>query len=261
MKTLPDDAKTQLLNQLFTPTSSGSTVSSGGKTVQVGGEKYNPLANVFLEKGWAMFDAKGNVNLSEPKRVAEKDTWKKLDDDTIFNSATGEKKELADMAEKDWDVIYNDVIKDAEGQVKAFFESTIIEGADPVERDKQVRAAQERTKLIVATRLAMAGMTDPEMVQDYADAAVGDLDWKTWLKEKSGVVEPPAPTKREDPYDEKTFSGLQNLYDEDEKEITDNLDKYYDAYGKANVDALFAKKEQQPNPFTKKNDFKKWPTL
>ena len=49
MKTLPDDAKTQLLNQLFTPTSSGSTVSSGGKEVQVGGEKYNPLANVFLE--------------------------------------------------------------------------------------------------------------------------------------------------------------------------------------------------------------------
>ena len=95
MLTLPDEAKTQLLNQLFTPTSSGSSMSSGAKTINMP-SKYNPLANVFLEKGWAMFDAKGNVNLSEPEKEAVKDTFKTVEHDGnlySFDTSTG-KEEL-----------------------------------------------------------------------------------------------------------------------------------------------------------------------
>ena len=72
--TLPDEAKSQLLNQIFTPTAPSGTITSAGKQVTMP-EKYNPIASVFLEKGWAMFDAKGNVNLSEPEREFEKGTF------------------------------------------------------------------------------------------------------------------------------------------------------------------------------------------
>jgi hypothetical protein len=92
MKTLPDEAKSQLLQQLFTPTSTGSTISGGGKTIQMPG-KYNAIAKVFLDKGWAMFDPKGNVNLSEPKEAFEKGTYEiKEAGGNVYklNSQTGE---------------------------------------------------------------------------------------------------------------------------------------------------------------------------
>jgi len=137
MKTLPDDAKTQLLNQLFTPTSSGSSISSGGKEVQVGGEKYNPLANVFLEKGWAMFDAKGQVNLSEPEREFEKGTFKTVAHDGnlySYNTATGEE----DLAVKGSDIPKGitqeklmDVFKEARQFVTGLYDPSTIEKITP----------------------------------------------------------------------------------------------------------------------------------
>ena len=261
MLTLPDEAKEQLLNQLFTPTSSGSSMSSGGKTINMP-SKYNPLASVFLEKGWAMFDAKGNVNLSEPEKENEKGTFEKLDDNTLFNSKTGETKKINEMGEKDWDVVYNDIIDDAEGQVKGFLESTVLENVDPAERDKQMGKAKEYMKLIVSSRLVIKGMEDPDMVKRYADAAVGDFDWQGWLKSKNtgGENPPPEPTKIDDPFNEEVFGGLQGLYKEKPEVITNNLEKYYDLYGKANVDALF---ETKPKPEYKVpgNDFKKWSAL
>jgi len=261
MLTLPDEAKEQLLNQLFTPTSSGSSMSSGGKTINMP-SKYNPLASVFLEKGWAMFDAKGNVNLSEPEKENEKGTFEKLDDNTLFNSKTGETKKINEMGEEDWDAVYNDIIDDAEGQVKGFLESTVLENVDPAERDKQMGKAKEYMKLIVSSRLVIKGMEDPDMVKRYADAAVGDFDWQGWLKSKNtgGENPPPEPTKRDDPFNEEVFGGLQGLYKEKPEVITNNLEKYYDLYGKANVDALF---ETKPKPEYKVpgNDFKKWSAL
>ena len=88
MKTLPDDAKQQLLQQIFTPTSTGGFVEAGG--VKKGmPDKYNPIANVFIDKGWAMFDPQGNVNLSEPEATYEKGTFELQPDGTAFNTQTG----------------------------------------------------------------------------------------------------------------------------------------------------------------------------
>ena len=156
MKTLPDDAKTQLLNQLFTPTSSGSTVSSGGKTVQVGGEKYNPLANVFLEKGWAMFDAKGNVNLSEPEREFEKGTFEIVEKGGKvykLNTATNESIELGSTDEPE--NVVNEINKQANSDALALsktgdvtFEDAKYDALIDNGVDKEVAADMAKVKEI-----------------------------------------------------------------------------------------------------------------
>ena len=71
---MPDDTQGTLLNQLFTPTHAGGTMSSAGKTITTA-EKYNPIAGVFLNKGWATIDKTGNAVLSEPEREFEKATF------------------------------------------------------------------------------------------------------------------------------------------------------------------------------------------
>ena len=172
MKTLPDDAKTQLLNQLFTPTSSGSSISSGGKEVQVGGEKYNPLANVFLEKGWAMFDAKGNVNLSEPEEKFEKGTFEIVEKGgKVYkhNTTTNEEIELGsgDEPEKVVDEVVKQAKKDAMEVVKADPNISLEDAT----HDALVDYGVEETKAVeIATFTAM-----PE-------ASKGEPWYKEWSK-------------------------------------------------------------------------------
>ena len=156
MKTLPDDAKNQLLNQLFTPTSSGSSVSSGGKTVQVGGEKYNPLANVFLQKGWAMFDEKGQVNLSEPEREFEKGTFEIVEKGGKvykLNTATNESIELGSTDEPE--NVVNEINKQANSDALALsktgdvtFEDAKYDALIDNGVDKEVAADMAKVKEI-----------------------------------------------------------------------------------------------------------------
>ena len=111
LKTLPDDAKQQLLQQIFTPTSTGGFIEAGG--VKKGmPDKYNPIAGVFLQKGWAMFDPKGNVNLSEPEREFEKATFEIVEKGgKVYkhNTATGEEIEIGSTAEPEGTV--NEIVK------------------------------------------------------------------------------------------------------------------------------------------------------
>ena len=97
MKTLPDEAKTQLLNQIFTPTATGNFIEAGGVKKNMP-DKYNPIAGVFLEKGWAMFDPKGNVNLSEPEEEKEEEWYYSPEDNLLYNRKSGDTKpvEVAD---------------------------------------------------------------------------------------------------------------------------------------------------------------------
>ena len=114
MKTLPDEAKQQLLQQIFTPTSTGGSISSGGKEVKMGA-KYNPIAGVFLEKGWAMFDPKGNVNLSEPEPTYEKGTFEIVEKGGKvykFNTATNEEVEMGSTGDPVGTV--NEIVKQIE---------------------------------------------------------------------------------------------------------------------------------------------------
>ena len=111
MKTLPDDAKQVLLQQIFKPTGTGGFIQAGGVKKDMP-DKYNPLANVFLQKGWATFDEKGNVNLSEPEREFEKATFEIVEKGgKVYkhNTATGEEIEIGSTAEPEGTV--NEIVK------------------------------------------------------------------------------------------------------------------------------------------------------
>ena len=132
MKTLPDEAKQQLLQQIFTPTSTGGFIEAGGVRKDMP-DKYNPIANVFLEKGWAMFDPKGNVNLSEPEPTYEKGTYVyNADDNLIINSATGETIVSGDDIPKGiTPTQILDVIKEARAYTTGLVDPSYIENLTP----------------------------------------------------------------------------------------------------------------------------------
>ena len=147
MKTLPDEAKTQLLQQIFTPTSTGGSISSGGKEVKMGA-KYNPIAGVFLEKGWAMFDPKGNVNLSEPIREFEKGTYDyNAEDNVILNTATGETIVNGNDIPKGINPTQIlDVIKEARAYTTGLVDPSMIEGLTPEGRSTFFDRADKKFK-------------------------------------------------------------------------------------------------------------------
>ena len=146
MKTLPDEAKQQLLEQIFTPTSTGGSISSGGKEVKMGA-KYNPIANVFLEKGWAMFDPKGNVNLSEPEPIAEKGTYTQNANGDVLNTATGEViLNKGDIPEGITPTQILDVIKEARAYTTGLVDPSMIEGLTPEGRSTFFDRADKKFK-------------------------------------------------------------------------------------------------------------------
>ncbi|MBE3085384.1 MAG: hypothetical protein IMZ64_04105 [Bacteroidetes bacterium] len=146
MKTLPDEAKQQLLQQIFTPTSTGGSISSGGKEVKMGA-KYNPIAGVFLEKGWAMFDPKGNVNLSEPEPVTEKGTYTQNANGDVLNTATGEVVlNKGDIPEGINPTQILDVIKEARAYTTGLVDPSMIEGLTPEGRSTFFDRADKKFK-------------------------------------------------------------------------------------------------------------------
>ena len=133
LKTLPDEAKQQLLQQIFTPTAPKGTMTSAGRTVTMP-EKYNPIAGVFMSKGWATVDASGRPVLSEPERIFEKGTFEIVEKGGIIykhNTATGDEEKLGSIAEPEGtvDEIVKQIREDAVEIVKASDNKVSLEDA------------------------------------------------------------------------------------------------------------------------------------
>ena len=216
LKTLPDEAKAQLLNQIFTPTSTGGSISSDGKEVKMGA-KYNPIANVFIEKGWAMFDQKGNVSFNEAEDVYEKGTFEIVEKGGVIykiNTATGEEIVLGKTGKPE-DVV-NKINKEAnekglalskEGEVSfedAKYDALIDNGVDP-----EVAADLAKVKGIP---------DDPNDKNWFKDTYKKAVDWvksrgakeptkKDWEKAASATAKPT--------FNEANVTSLANVISDD----------------------------------------------
>ena len=223
MKTLPDEAKTQLLQQIFTPTSTGGFIEAGGVRKDMP-DKYNPIANVFLEKGWAMFDPKGNVNLSEPEPVTEKGTYTMNANGDVLNTATGNvainKNDIPEgIASSD----LLDVIKEARAYVTGLADPSMIEGLTPEGRAQFYASADPKFKSQVAYILAFTYGIEPKEATRMANLIPKQTD----LFPTAGGGTTTDPT---------IVSDLKKLFDENPSE-TNNRKAYEDKYGAENVAA------------------------
>ena len=119
LKTMPDEVQEKLLNQIFTPTTPKGGISSAGETITMP-EKYNPIAGVFLSKGWATIDKAGKAVLSEPEREFEKGTFEIVEKGGKvykFNTATNEETLLGSIDEPE--SVLAEINKDANTQALA----------------------------------------------------------------------------------------------------------------------------------------------
>ncbi len=108
---LPEETQGVLLKQIFTPAGSKSTISAGGKTVSVGGEKLNAIAQSMLDKGQVTMDASGKPILSKPEREFEKATFTIVEKGGKvykLNTATGEEELLGSTDDPE---TVNEVVK------------------------------------------------------------------------------------------------------------------------------------------------------
>ena len=221
MKTLPDEAKTQLLNQIFTPTSTGGSISSGGKEVKMGA-KYNPIAGVFLEKGWAMFDPKGNVNLSEPEPIAEKGTYTQNANGDVLNTATGEVVlNKGDIPEGINPTQILDVIKEARAYTTGLVDPSMIEGLTPEGRSTFFDRADKKFKEHVSWILQNTYSMTLEQATKIANG----------MPKEDTIGAPTGGGTTTDP----TIVGdLTKLFKENPNEVS-NRKAYEDKYGAENV--------------------------
>ena len=223
MKTLPDEAKQQLLEQIFTPTSTGGSISSGGKEVKMGA-KYNPIANVFLEKGWAMFDPKGNVNLSEPEPIAEKGTYTQNANGDVLNTATGEViLNKGDIPEGITPTQILDVIKEARAYTTGLVDPSMIEGLTPEGRSTFFDRADKKFKEHVSWILH----NTYSMTLEQATKIANNIPKEDTIG---------APTGGGTTTDSTIVSDLKKLFKENPSEVA-NRKAYEDKYGAENVAA------------------------
>ena len=144
---LPEENQPMFLDQISKQTSSGSTVSSGGRTVQVGGAKYNPIFNNWIEKGYVMFDPKGNIVVNKPEATYEKGTFTEMKNGDILNTSTNEVIVRAgDIPEGINPTQILDVIKEARAYTTGLVDPSMIEGLTPEGRSTFFDRADKKFK-------------------------------------------------------------------------------------------------------------------
>jgi hypothetical protein len=233
MKTLPDEAKSQLLQQLFTPTSTGSTIN--GKPIS--GAKYNAIAKVFLDKGWAMFDPKGNVNLSEPKEVPEKGTFTMNANGDVLNTTTGNiiyKKEDIPAGITSVDLL--DIMKEARAYVTGLVDPSYIEALTPEGRAEFFANADKKFKDHVTWLLQKTY----NLTLDQATAMANKLP-----KQEEMI---PTVGGGKTNVDNTIVSDLKRLFAENPDQVK-NRKAYEDKYGVENV-ATALGETSKPKPTT-----------
>ena len=216
-QSLPEENKEQFMSQMSAPTSSGSTVSSGGKSVQVGGQKYNAIFQNWIDTKKVMSGPDGKIIVNEPEREFEKGTFKEMSDGGILNEATGDVIPAKDIPD-DFKGVYKDVLKRGLDYVDKMFETSVMQEWSTEEMETFTVTKQREYKNWVAGQLVQEGMTDIDEIQKLSAMAVGNFDWKQYL------------TTGETNNDEDVVSGLRELFDENPEE-RDNVEEYRAKYG------------------------------
>ena len=231
MKTLPDENKQQLLQQIFTP-SKGGTISSGDKTIPVEG-KHNPIANVFLEKGWAMMDASGKAVLSEPKRLFEKGTFSYSEkDNLILNTATGERIKIG-IEGVDGELIA-DAFTYGSTHMGRLMDPTLLERISPENMSSYIENARKEAQLATMNYLLGQGIGKKE---------ARDIAYSIPLKERKTTT--PSPTMKDKEADEDTADLIYSNI-KDKKSVSKEEEDYYrSTYGDATWE-LVKKKMEKP---------------
>ena len=218
--TLPEENRQALVDKVFTPTSAGGTISSAGKEIKTA-PKYNPIANVWLEKGYVMFDPKGNLVINKPQREFEKATFTETDTGDILNTATGEVIiKSGDIPKGITSTEILDVIKEARAYTTGLVDPSFIEAMTPEGRSTFFESADKKFKEHVGWILQKTY----NMTLEEATKIANGLPMQEDLFGGGGNT------------DQTIVSDLKRLFDENPDEIN-NRKAYEDKYGAENVSA------------------------
>lgn len=263
LKTMPPETQNVLLNQIFTPTAPSGTISSAGKTVTTP-EKYNPIADVFMSKGWATIGEGGKPVLSEPEREFEKGTFKEMSDGDIINEATGEIIAKGSEIPTDWGIVYTETLDEGLKYVKEMYDASWMETMDTDEMIKHSERKQAAYRDKIASLLYSKGMRDKAEINKLADLAVASYDWQKEIDDAKKQQGGETTTNRGLPLNEEVVAALKRLLKANPEEIN-NLDVYRDEHGDASVDAALKEETVPPTTTTtlrkKKEEYGKYKAL
>jgi len=245
MKTLPDEIRDKLLQQMFTPTAPKGTMTSAGKTVTMP-EKYNPIADVMMSKGWATIDVSGKPVLSEPEREFEKGTFKEMSDGSILNEATGEVIVRAvDMPEGFTAKEIADGLNYGRLYMGSLTEPTLLEKITPEKMGAFMDNAREESRKATENYLYALGRGKGLTRKQAHNIAYGLSD--TDLGGGGGTTT----TGRSAPLDEEKAKGLADYLKDNPNT---NIEAYRDRDGDATVDRaleIMGKKTEPTTTITK----------
>lgn len=213
----------------------------------------------------------------EKERVFEKGTFKEMEDGSILNEATGEIIARAGDVPPDWGVVYTEVLAEGLKHIKEMMDASWMQTMDTDEMNKHIEAKKNEYRDWIAGRLFSKGMTDKNEINKLADLAIGSYNWQKHLDEAKTrektlpPTEAPTETNRGLPLDESVVTGLKELFRDSPEEL-DNIEKYKDEYGEANVNKALEKETKKTfktyteglKPLGEKKkptEFKKWGAL
>lgn len=230
MLTLPEENQNALLQQIFTPTEASGTITMGGRTEKVGGGEYNPIANVFVEKGWAMVDKQGNVTLNRPVKETEKGTYTyNAEDNLIVDTATGETKNVTIPKDAEDKITPEDIIKvasEARSLITGLVDPSYIEGLTPEGRSTFFENAKKSYKEQIAYLFGLAYNVTPEEATKIANSVPSLTEKDFTATPTTATTPPPAKTG-----DEAMANNIYNAIKDKPSISQEEKDYYISQYG------------------------------
>ena len=217
-QSLPEENKEQFMSQMSAPTSSGSTVSSGGKEVQVGGQKYNAIFQNWIDTKKVMFSPDGKIIVNEPEREFEKGTFEIVEKGGKvykFNTATNEEVELGSA--DDPEGMVNEVVKQAKDDAMEVVKADPSISLEDATHDALLDYNVPEDKAVEIAKFS-AMPESSKGTKWYNDWAKGIVDWVKGRKPKEATKkdwEDAAKKTKESSFNEANVTSLTDVISDD----------------------------------------------
>jgi len=217
-QSLPEENKEQFMNEMSAPTSSGSTVSSGGKSVQVGGQKYNAIFQNWIDTKKVMSGPDGKIIVNEPEREFEKGTFEIVEKGGKvykFNTATNEEVELGSA--DDPEGMVNEVVKQAKDDAMEVVKADPSISLEDATHDALLDYNVPEDKAVEIAKFS-AMPESSKGTKWYNDWAKGIVDWVKGRKPKEATKkdwEDAAKKTKESSFNEANVTSLTDVISDD----------------------------------------------
>ena len=186
---LDEEGQKRFTDQIFAPSPQRSTINGqpvpNAKTKYAGGA----IADYWINKGYVMFDPKGNVVVNKPIPETEKGTYTEMDNGDILNTATGITIPKGDIP-PDWGTVYTETLKEGLDYIGKMFDASWMQTMSTEEMQDYIKTKQAAYRDKIASLLFSKGMTDKKEINKLADLAVANYDWQKHIDEVTAGKEP-----------------------------------------------------------------------